>query len=371
MQLFPEISPYFEALIYLQYRFSNQRAADRINKVMTEYAQTQIPHCAYLQKIAELEKKLDSLIGSEDLIRYYFMPLKTKETQPSLVLSPGAMLLTLPDDLDYDCDFNSILSFYKHADEEERLIHFCDVYMFSSEHHNAEKCKSISDFMLIIDDILIETEDKWKLTDVVANPIKHLLKLQPLISEIVSCIDKEKSEFMPLIESFYSETKPLVDSGRLLEQLGIELYPDDRDSTVFYPSIFLFNGFFIREVNNTPQLFLGLLLIPLMMVRQKNSDINGHLELLKILSDSTRLKALYALCNKDSYGQELAEKIGGTRNAMYYHLDKLFGFGLVNRKETEYRTLYTMNKKNVYEKLTSLRDFLVDGWKPEEHDNPK
>lgn len=364
MQLFPEISSYFEALMYLQYRFSTQRAVDRINKVMTESAKTQMPHCAYFQKIAELEAELDSHIGFEDLIRYYFMPLKTKETQPSLVLSPGAMLLTLPDDLDYDCDYNSILNFYEHASEEEKLLHFCDVYMFSSEHHNAGKCKSISDFMPIIDDILVENEDKWKLIDVVANPIKHLLKLQPLISEIVSCIEKRKSDFSPLIESFFSETKPLVDSGRLLEQLGIELHSDVADNTVFYPSIFIFNGLFIRESNNTPQMFLGLFFIPLMMARQKNTDIKGHLEFLKILSDSTRLRALYALCNKDSYGQELAEKIGGTRNAMYYHLDKLFGFGLVNRKETEYRTLYTMNKKNVYDKLTALRDFLVDGWKP-------
>ena len=84
-----------------------------------------------------------------------------------------------------------------------------------------------------------------------------------------------------------------------------------------------------------------------------------------MLSDRNRFKILHELCGRESYGQELADKFGGARSGIYYHLEKLLGYGLSDVRMTEYRTLYKMNRQNVYDNLTALRDYLVDGWKPE------
>ena len=39
---------------------------------------------------------------------------------------------------------------------------------------------------------------------------------------------------------------------------------------------------------------------------------------------------------------------------------------MIELRSSEYRMLYTMNKRNVYDKLNSLRDYLLNGWKPED-----
>ena len=87
---------------------------------------------------------------------------------------------------------------------------------------------------------------------------------------------------------------------------------------------------------------------------------------MKMLSDPTRFKVLHELCDRESYGQELADKYGGARSAIYYQLDKLLSFNLIDLKMTEYRNLYTMNKQNVYDKMNAIRDYLLNGWKPED-----
>ena len=91
-----------------------------------------------------------------------------------------------------------------------------------------------------------------------------------------------------------------------------------------------------------------------------------HLILLKNISDPTRFNILHDMCDNEAFGQELAEKYMTTRSAMYYHLEKLMGIGLIELRSSDYRMLYTMNKRNVYDKLNALRDYLLNGWKPED-----
>ena len=86
-----------------------------------------------------------------------------------------------------------------------------------------------------------------------------------------------------------------------------------------------------------------------------------------MLADNTRFNVLHELCDSSSYGLVLAEKFDVTRNAMYYQLEKLVGYGLLSLEFDERRLMYTMNKKAVFEKLTALRDYLVNGWKPEDY----
>lgn len=333
-----------------------------------EFSDMQKKQWAYFQKIAELESELDSLFPTDELMQYYFKPIKTKEIVPGNLLSLGAFLLTFPDTLDYGNGYAGLYDYYQNADIEKRLFYFCDIYLFSSTLQDQPKCKTITEFIKVVDSILVETEDKWKLIDVAADPCKHLDKLRPLIEAVQEQITQRAAGFRQLIEIWKGELDRFKTSESLMNFINIEMPFEDIETAVFYPSLLLFSGFLERTYGDIPQFFLGAFFPSLIRMRGNKGSITNHAEFLKILSDSTRLNALYALCHNCSYGQELAEQIGGSRNAMYYHLDKLFSFGLVTRKETEYRTLYTMNKRAVYERLTALRDFLVDGWQPGDDD---
>ena len=134
-----------------------------------------------------------------------------------------------------------------------------------------------------------------------------------------------------------------------------------------FPSIFDFNIVaYIREMGApvTTRMQLGLFVRRLKEMQAARENTKAFIDVLKLISDETRFKALHHMRNRYSYGQELADMLKCTRNTMYYHLDRLHGNGLIDIKVTDYRAFYRMNKKNVYEKLTALRDYLTDGWQP-------
>ncbi|MBR0134836.1 MAG: helix-turn-helix transcriptional regulator [Clostridia bacterium] len=371
MAFIPRIIPYFEAVIYMIFRFSEKRASQNLQQFRKKFVNTPNSEFAFYEKIVEIEKELDAQFGSDKTIAYYFTPMKTRECVTDYYpLSPGRLLLTLPDELDFDCGFDSICNYYNNASTRDKLVHFCDIYHLDSHYQTAEKSTSISDFMQVVDDILVDAEDKWKLIDAVANPVKHLSRLQSIVEAIVNAIEAHLSDFSALIERNNKSFLAIGNPKQLLQQFHIEIQDDEGDvnNTIFRPSLLLLNGFFMRTFGDVPQVFIGSMIFDMIRWNSETSSIKEQADLLKALSDTTRLKALYEIRDKYSFGQELAEDIGGSRNAMYYHLEKLFSMGLVTRRETEYRTLYTMNKNVVYDKLTALRDFLVGGWKPEDEE---
>ncbi len=367
MAYIPNIMPYFETVIYLTYRFSDRRASHSLPSLQKRMADMPNSEWAYFEKIVELENDLDAEFKDNEMINYYFTPMKTKEDVAGhYPVSPGRLLLTLPDELDYDCSFDDICVFYKNASVRDKLEHFCDIYSLDSFYQTAEKSTSILEFMQVVDDILVEPKDKWKLIDVVANPLKHLNQLRGIAEAITKFITTRIDKFEHLAENLKKEFDSLNTAGSFLHKINIEMPEENEENAIYVPCLILLNGIFFRTYNGVPQIFIGAMFPEIIKHNSKSENIKNHADLLKALSDTTRLKALCLIRDRYSFGQELSEEVGGSRNAMYYHLEKLYGMGLITMRETEYRTLYTMNKKAVYEKLTALRDFLVGGWTPED-----
>lgn len=155
-------------------------------------------------------------------------------------------------------------------------------------------------------------------------------------------------------------------NARLIE---MNIIIENDHDTIVKPSLFLFNGIRLHlGVEGANSLFMGVFIDSIFEMRSRLVDAESYLSMLKTLSDGTRLRVLKSLYNRYSYGQELADELGGTRNAMYYHIEKLMSIGLVDCKVTEYKMLYTMNKLNVYNQLTAFRDALLQGWKPDDEE---
>ncbi len=157
-----------------------------------------------------------------------------------------------------------------------------------------------------------------------------------------------------------------VSLSKKFQSMNIDIDLSNYNEICIYPSIFLFNGLNLNiSSSGDVRIFIGVFVDKIFEIRMQRDMAESYITMLKVLSDGTRLKALHEMCDKYSYGQELAERIGGTRNAMYYHLEKMMSIGLIDCKVTDYRMLYTMNKRSVYDKLTALRDYLLNGWTPD------
>lgn len=367
MKFLSRINPAYEAVIYLTRRFAPKRASDLILGYKLSKTLMQNSNWAYYERIAEIERTLDAEFEITDQLRYYFTPLETRDKRmEEYPLSLGALLLEHQREMAAPFTLENLESFYSTAPRGTVLSGFCSQIITSFFSMPANSSGDLTDFMALIDAKLVKPEDKWRVMDLVTNPLRHLEALRETVERIAERIEVLSADYSALIEN----AKELYGRFGLnfLHDLA-NLDPESEERAVIVPSLLLCNGVTVKstiQYEGPVYIYLGLLCLQIVELRAATDSFTSHMNIVKALSDETRMKALYEMSDKYSYGQELAEKLGSSRNAMYYHLEKLTGLGLIKLKVTDYRMLYTMNKKAVYEKLTALRDFLVGGWTPED-----
>lgn len=373
MRYYSETIPLFEASMYLSARLSEKRTSDFIRTLENNETITSDERWIFFKKITELEAELDSFIGTDDpLVKRYFTPLEMKtERQIQIPLTLGLLLLSIPPDITPPFDFDDLFDFYKNAPQEKVLdLLYERLYPFFTD--KKDKDTTMSGFVAAVNSVLVKTDDKWAVIDCASNPAEHLDVIRPLVTRTMELIAKKSKALSDFIKG---EMDAFCAKGQLERRLDFLFGSGVKIETVaetdIYPSIFDLNGAVIGSISEDPSikyLIIGLYLNMFYQIRTSSGSSAEHVKLLKMLSDQTRFNILHELCDRQTYGQELADKFGGARSAIYYHLERLLSFGLLDLEMTEYRMLYTMNKEAVFDKLTALRDFLVNGWKPETTD---
>ncbi len=77
-------------------------------------------------------------------------------------------------------------------------------------------------------------------------------------------------------------------------------------------------------------------------------------ELMKILSDDTRLAIVNILYRSDSYVELIASKLGITEATVCYHLKKMEQAGLVSCSRSQFYIIYSLNKEILGKRLDEL-----------------
>ena len=369
MTISNKIVPLFDAVVYLSKRFCPNRISQSIKRMITGHPDMQINSLTCCERYILLESELDKKFEQDNTMLYYFTPLKTVHPNNSAAISLGSLLLSNISTIPSLDSYDDIIDYYSLEKQDEIFNRYRDNSLEPFIPTPGEGCNNLQEFIQIINSIFEKPEDKWAIIDVVSNPVFHLEKLKSLVCAIADYISDASNLFINDIEELISSFNSKHDLRDILSSLNIDLGSVTLERITFHPSIMMFNGMSITVLGpDQVRIFSGIYMNHVVGSRNNQLQIDSFVPMLKALSDGTRLKALKEMLDKYSFGQELAEKLGGSRNAMYYHLEKMVSIGLIDCKVTEYRMLYTMNKRNVYDKLTALRDFLVDGWKPEDED---
>ena len=387
MELNYSIVPLHEARIYLMERFTDDRTSDRIEKLKSISYRMNNNDYAFFDSIAELQKELDELFEADELMRQYFTPLKTKQKQAGdIPITIGGMLLSLSGDTAKPYGFDELVAQYR-AWPKDRLLRFFFMSSLAAFFADPDETEGgISGFVAAADELLTDYKDKWALIDAATNPFPHLERLRPLVTKVSEAIEQRSKAFEPYLKKVLNDLTTYGNDEKILRDiLKVELPEKWVITAVFHLSLLSFNGFKFYsspgENADSPDssiemgehdlkiLVIGGVYMGVLTRNTAGSDKpDPHIDLLKKISDPMRFNILHDMCDKETYGQELAEKYHTTRSAMYYHLEKLMGEGLIQLRSSDYRMLYTMNKRNVYNKLNALRDYLTNGWKPEDEE---
>ena len=363
MEYIKEINPFFEACVYLSQRLTHGRTSDRIQETKQYHSNIPNEYWMYCERIAELERMLDTEFEPDELMNEYFFPLNTKDiVEDRDAISIGSLLLRIPVDGPVPRSIDEVIEYYRNADTASRFIQFGRTLKPFIE--NTDDISNLSGLVAAIDGIIVSPEDKWRIIDAVTDPADHIEKMRPLICAVAERIEEAAKEFAELLDECY---RLICNSDKkTMDRLFIFDDMESYGSITVMPSLLFFNIYSpVQYQKNRLLIILGVFVYRAFIPKEDSAALDQLLFVIKTLSDLTRLRVLHDLCDSYSYGQKLAEQYNSTPNALYYHLDKLLSCGLVEVRETEYRTLYTMNKYAVYDNLTNLRDYLLNGWLPE------
>ena len=376
MHFFSEIIPIAEARIYLSGRFSGTRIRDRLESVSKYIPYMSNEHSSLLKSLVELEAELDAKFAPDDLMRSYFTPFMAREEiQYGSMFSIGGMLMSLPAEAKPPFGLDEIISVYKSWSSDDLMDFFMLKFCLADR---SEIGRGAAGCMAIADKYLTNADDKWRFMEAVTDPFPHLEKLRPLIEGVADYIRQRSAEFEPLLKAALEDFNAFSSEDEILRKgLGIGLSKKDLEKAESYLSLMAFNSgavipsmHYYHKQDALPEAKVRIMFgaIAFFVLRFRSGQINAdeYLVLLKLISDPTRFKVLHDLCDKSSFGLELAEKYNTSRGTMYYHLDKLRELGLIDLNSGEYRMLFTMNKQNVYDKLNAIRDYLLNGWKPDD-----
>lgn len=90
------------------------------------------------------------------------------------------------------------------------------------------------------------------------------------------------------------------------------------------------------------------------LLGETNSILN-QANLLRILSDKTRLKILLEMRSGSKYLTEIAEKLGISNPAVKYHFNKFLSVGLIEIEKLENRIYYRLKKETIVKLIEELK----------------
>lgn len=373
-----EIVPCYDAAVYLYQRFSNDRASVRIKETAAKRnTNTCSEQWESIEKIREIENELDRRFEPDELMLRYFSPLQTVNSLSSKQITLGELLLCPTVAIKEPVSYDSIVEFYSDAEQDVILSQFSTHLSAAFEKDEPRETISIKELIAIAEKYFIKSDDKWLFVDLALNPLQHLEKLRPLVTAVADAIVELSAESKELLGSAVNAIEKVGAPERVLEKLGFHFKHNEINSIEIHPSLISFNDCSMAATTNTEnpgkmdiQMFLGIYAyFHISSNEGRLESPDAFLYTLKLISDPTRFNMLHELCDRNSFGQELAQKFRCTRSAMYYHLEKLFENRLIDREITCYRMLYSLNKRNVYDKFNAMRDYILNGWKPEDEES--
>lgn len=207
-----------------------------------------------------------------------------------------------------------------------------------------------------IDQLDLSNDLKWFVLSLLKDPrlyVKRFIKLidsyLPLYEDIKESFSKEYQEFVTWIdEKVASQGVEFID--KQLEFLNLSQY---KEVQLHYSLFDLVSSF--SYSHGIIHIFVGIMFKEYFQEQKDKLDIDKHLSIYKVLSDRTRFEIIKMIVEQESYGQEIAKKLGITTATVSYHMDYLMGASLIITKRKSRRLYYSINKEQINNSIDFLK----------------
>ena len=236
-------------------------------------------------------------------------------------------------------------------------------------------CKNLPELLECLDRTELTAEQKWEIQWVFNHPAQAFQELEPCLKTAMEILREQEALWRPLVEQFCeSWERRLADTGfyaYLKEQTNVSIEENARGA-VLLPSVLAMGtismcmdegGKWEREPR-ADVFRMGVLAEQIGVQRLLDEDFTlgkkELAELLKILSDESKLEILSLLKERRYYGGELAKKLKLTTATISHHMSILVNNGLVTISKEQNRGYYALNEEAVRRLLSRTEELLLE-----------
>lgn len=217
-----------------------------------------------------------------------------------------------------------------------------------------------------IDDIVkLNSENKWRVLAMINDPEKYKKKFLFFIRDFYEQYYKNVMEISK--KNIAEKSKEILEyiggdpEKRLKELTLIDMEKDKARQIIIGFSYFTEFGISIVDspTANTSIVLMGTSHMELSRLNNMESLTDENLiEICRVIGDKTRIEILKMMKDSPVYGTQIAERFNISNPAVSYHMDQLFGSGLVRAEKEGHRLYYYLKPERIEQVIKYLRDFI-------------
>lgn len=235
-------------------------------------------------------------------------------------------------------------------------------YLLSSSEAepNTEDLSNLHTAISILKKQPLDNEIKWSLLCIIEDPKAYIENYILLVNALLPELDKLCKKYDSRLDAFVTwlEEQIKIFGYDYLSQ-HLELIDLTRFQEVYLSYTHL--GLCSSHINveeNRCYLCLGLLFQQYLKEGSTRQGVEQNLMVFKNFSDNTRFNIIKMLAEEESFGQEIAEKLGITTATVSYHMNYLLGASLVRITKNNRKVFYSLNKDRIRKSLLFLEESL-------------
>ena len=225
---------------------------------------------------------------------------------------------------------------------------------------------SMEAFVKVIERNTVNGEGAWACIDLYLHFFEHRAKIEALIAPIVKSLKAFKSDFEALYARCF-ESLPLKELPGKLAEMGLKL---DSEQVTVYPAFFHYNSLWIEGNDELAVtcfmplrgvMYLGALVVPLFGAQRNTQEAQEAVfDLLRMLSDKTRLKILTALKEGPKFTKELIALTGISAATMSHHTSELLSRHLITLEKQGVSLVCHLNREALERFTEQFKTLLLD-----------
>lgn len=322
--------------------------------------ETYEPVVAVVGKI--LKKAEKKFAGKMELIKEFFSTMTVQDEQ---ILTLAEVALLAPERR-YDNALEQIEKEVENA--SEKVISHRILTMMEME----ETEDSFSTVIDVLEETRLSKEQKWQIMQVAAKPKEHFNKIKPLLIEAQELFFEYQKEWQPLIQEIAENWEAYLEEyglKKLFQEYMNVTLDENPNGVILIPEIMSCNK--LWYFSDVKEKQMDILRIGALFSTLENFKILTHptgreqdekeylMQVMKCLSDKSKLGILLLLKEKRMYGSELAEALNLTTATISHHMNTLILLKLVFMEKEENKAYYQLNREGIQSIMDKMQKILL------------